>query len=248
MRYRSSTRGIGLAIARELAAGGSKIVLNGLGEPDTIESYRAAISRDFGVEAHYHDADLGDPAQIRSMVERAEDEFGGVDILVNNAGIRHLAPVEEFPTDAWNRLFSVNVSAAFHAIQAALPGMKDRRWGRIINISSVLGLIGEVNQAGYAASKHALVGLSKVVALETAELGITCNAICPGAAWTEFAANSMQLSFDDTAIESLVSDELPSKRYVRPEQIGALAAFLCSDAADQINGAVLTMDGGQTAQ
>ena len=243
----SSTRGIGLAIARELAASGADIVLNGLGDPDAIEGYRAAISRDFGVQARYDDADLAEPAQIQAMVESAESEFGGVDIVVNNAGIRHLSPVEEFPIEAWNNLFSVNVSAAFHAIRAALPGMKARQWGRIVNISSAMGLIGASNQAGYAASKHALVGLSKVVALEAAEHGITCNAICPGAVWTEFAANAMGLPFEDTAIESLVSDEQPNKRFVRPEQVGALAAFLCTDGADQINGAILPIDGGWMA-
>ena len=243
----SSTRGIGLAIARELAGAGCNIVLNGLGEPDTIESYRAAVSQDFGVEARYNNTDLAQPDQIQAMIASVEDEFGGVDILVNNAGIRHLSPVDEFPVEAWNNLLSINVTAAFHAIRAVMPIMKTRNWGRIINNASVMGLIGAANQAAYAASKHALVGLTKVVALETAELGITCNAICPGAVWTEFAANSMNLPFDESAVEHLVSDEQPSKKFVRPEQVGALAVFLCSDAAEQISGALLPVDGGWMA-
>ena len=249
-----STRGIGLGIAQVLAAEGCNLVLNGLGDPAEIEANRSALQQRHDVQVIFHGADLGRPAQIRELIEAAVKHFGGIDILVNNAGIQHTAPIEEFPLEKWDEIMAVNLSAAFHAIHHALPHMKRQAWGRIINTASVHGLVASANKAAYVAAKHGLVGLTKVVALETAGSGITCNAICPG--WTrteliepQIAARAAQLGVDlQTGARDLLSEKQPSKQFVTVEQIGQLVVFLCSDAASQITGVALPVDGGWTAQ
>ena len=242
-----STSGIGLGIARALAGAGADVVLNGFGDGAAVQ---AELARRFKVRVSYDPADMTRPAEIRRMVERA----GGVDILVNNAGIQHVAPVEEFPDERWDAVLAVNLSAVFHGIKAVLPQMKQRGWGRIINIASAHGLVASANKAAYVTAKHGVVGLTKVVALETAATGITCNAICPGWVLTPL----VQKQIDDLARREgipgeeakrrLLAEKQPSGEFATPEQIGALALFLCSDAAAQIRGASLSIDGGWTAQ
>jgi 3-hydroxybutyrate dehydrogenase len=249
-----STSGIGLGIARALAAEGANIVLNGFGEKAVIDALVVEFRSQYKVRALHSAADMSKPAGIAAMVAQAERELGGVDVLVNNAGIQHVAPVEEFPVEKWDAVIAINLSAAFHTIRAGLPHMKARGWGRIINIASTHGLVASAHKAAYVAAKHAIVGLTKVVALETATTGITCNAICPGWVLTPL----VQKQIDDRAAREsipvaqaklgLVSEKQPSHEFVTPEQIGALAVFLCSDAAAQIRGAALSIDGGWTAQ
>ncbi|MDH5220802.1 MAG: 3-hydroxybutyrate dehydrogenase, partial [Betaproteobacteria bacterium] len=210
--------------------------------------------KEFGVKVGYHGADVSRPEQIRAMVKAAIDELGSVDILVNNAGIQHTAPVESFPPERWDAVIAINLSAAFHTVQAALPGMKARDWGRIVNIASAHGLVASTQKAAYVAAKHGILGLTKVVALETAQTGITCNAICPGWVLTSL----VQKQIDDRARREgipleraraeLLAEKQPSGEFATPEQIGALCVFLCSDAAVQMRGAALTVDGGWTAQ
>ncbi len=249
-----STSGIGLGIARALAGAGANILLNGFGEADAIERIRADIATDFGVDAHYHGADMSKPAEIDALVARANDEFGRLDILVNNAGIQHTASVAEFPLERWDAVIAINLTAAFVATRAALPGMLERNWGRIINIASAHGLVASAFKAAYVAAKHGLVGLTKVVALETATTGVTCNAICPGWVLTPLvqkqidARSATQSITPAQAKYDLLSEKQPSQEFVTPEQLGAFAIFLCSDAAVQIRGQALAMDGGWTAQ
>jgi 3-hydroxybutyrate dehydrogenase len=248
-----STSGIGLGVARALAAQGAGVLLNGFGAQAEIESVRREIAA-LGVKVGYSAADMSKPAEVAGMVEAATRELGRVDILVNNAGIQHTAPVEEFPPEKWDAILAINLSAAFHAIRAVLPQMKQRGWGRIINIASVHGLVASVNKAAYVAAKHGLMGLTKVVALETATGGITCNAICPGFVLTPL----IQKQIDDVAAREklgeeqararLLGDKQPSLQFATPEQIGALAVFLCSEAAGQMRGVALPVDGGWTAQ
>jgi 3-hydroxybutyrate dehydrogenase len=248
-----STSGIGLGIARALTAQGAGVMLNGFGAQGEIDALRREIGAR-GVPAGYSAADMSRPDEIAAMVAQATREFGRVDILVNNAGIQHVAPVEEFPPEKWDAILAINLSAAFHAIRAALPQMKQRGWGRIVNIASVHGLVASVNKAAYVAAKHGLVGLTKVVALETAASGVTCNAICPGFVLTPL----IQKQIDDIAAREkvaeeqararLLGDKQPSLQFATPEQIGALAVFLCSEAAAQMRGAALTVDGGWSAQ
>jgi len=249
-----STSGIGLGIARALAESGCNIMLNGFGEASAIERERQEITRDFGVEVHFSPADLSKPEEVREMVDLAMRRLGRIDILVNNAGIQYTAPVESFPADRWDAVIAINLSANFHAIRAVIPQMRQRDWGRIVNIASVHGLVASVEKAAYVAAKHGVIGLTKVVALETARTGITCNAICPGWVLTPLVEKQIkelaafeQVSIDEARAE-LLSEKQPSHEFATPKEIGALTAFLCSDAAGQIRGAALTVDGGWTAQ
>jgi 3-hydroxybutyrate dehydrogenase len=229
-------------------------MLNGFGEASAIERERQEITRDFGVEVHFSPADLSKPEEVREMVDLAMRRLGRIDILVNNAGIQYTAPVESFPADRWDAVIAINLSANFHAIRAVIPQMRQRDWGRIVNIASVHGLVASVEKAAYVAAKHGVIGLTKVVALETARTGITCNAICPGWVLTPLVEKQIkelaafeQVSIDEARAE-LLSEKQPSHEFATPKEIGALTAFLCSDAAGQIRGAALTVDGGWTAQ
>lgn len=244
-----STSGIGLGIACALAEAGAELILNGFGEVDRAKE---KVAR-YGARPGYHDADLSDPAQIEAMMQYAEKEYGGVDILVNNAGIQHVAPVEQFPVEKWNAILAINLSSVFHTSRLALPGMKERNWGRIINIASVHGLVASKEKSAYVAAKHAVVGLTKVIALENAQTNITCNALCPGWVLTPLVQQQIDQRIasgvaSDVARDSLLGEKQPSGEFVTPEQLGALALFLCSDAASQVRGAAWNMDGGWVAQ
>jgi 3-hydroxybutyrate dehydrogenase len=249
-----STSGIGLGIARALGGAGADLVLNGFGEPAAIEALRGALAKEFKVRALYDGADMSKPAEVRRMMERATAELGRVDIVVNNAGIQHVAPMEEFPDERWDAVLAINLSASFHTIKAALPQMKKRGWGRIINIASAHGLVASADKVAYVSAKHGLVGMTKVAALETAGTGITCNAICPGWVLTPLVQKQIEeLARREKIPEAeakrrLLAEKQPSGEFVTPEQIGALALYLCSDAAVQIRGAALSIDGGWTAQ
>jgi 3-hydroxybutyrate dehydrogenase len=249
-----STSGIGLGVARALARAGADIMLNGFGEPADVEELRQEISTLSHVRASYSDADMSKPAEIAGLIEAATSELGKVDILVNNAGIQHVAPVGEFPVERWDAVIAVNLSAAFHATQAVIAQMRERNWGRIINIASAHGLVASANKSAYVAAKHGLVGLTKVVALETARTGITCNAICPGWVLTPLVQKQIDTwaaqdhITPSKAKELLLDEKQPSGEFVTPQQIGALAAFLCTEQAAQIRGASLSIDGGWTAQ
>jgi 3-hydroxybutyrate dehydrogenase len=249
-----STSGIGLAIATSLAREGAEIMLNGLGDPAAIEQTRADLERSSGVRVLFCAGDMSKPDQIAALVADTEARLGRLDILVNNAGIQHVAPVDAFPADKWELILSVNLSACFYAIRAALPGMKSRGWGRIINIASVHGLVASVDKSAYVAAKHGLIGLTKVVALETARTPVTCNAICPGWVLTALVekqiaarAASDAIAMDEAKIR-LLSEKMPSAEAVTPEALGALAVFLCSPAAEQMRGVALPVDGGWTSQ
>ena len=249
-----STSGIGLGIARRLAAAGADVLLNGFGAPDEIESIRRDLVDTHGVRVVYSGADMGNPDQIAGMIAHANQELGRVDILVNNAGIQHVAPVEAFPAERWDAVIAINLSAPFHSTHLVLPQMRARGWGRIINIASAHGLVASVCKAAYVSAKHGLVGLTKVVALETAETGITCNAICPGWVLTPLVQKQVDALAaergltDAEARAALLSEKQPSKAFATPEQLGGLALFLCSADADQITGATYSVDGGWTAQ
>jgi 3-hydroxybutyrate dehydrogenase len=249
-----STSGIGLGIARALAEAGADVMLNGFGAAECVENLRSGIAQEFGIRVAFSDADLANPEDNIELIEDAEETLGHVDILVNNAGIQHTAPVETFPPDRWDAIIAINLSSNFHAIRAALPGMRRRNWGRIINIASAHGLVASPEKAAYVAAKHGVVGLTRVVALETAESGITCNAICPGWVLTPLVDKQIKeravherISLD-VAKADLLAEKQPSHEFATPEQIGALTVFLCSDAASQIRGAALPVDGGWTAQ
>jgi len=249
-----STSGIGLGIAKVLAEQGAAIVLNGLGDAGQIETLRADLASTHDVPVIYDGADLSRRDAVSAMMRRANFELGKVDILVNNAGIQHVAPVDEFPDDRWEAILSINLSSAFHAIKEALPGMKQRGWGRIINIASAHGLIGSPFKAAYVAAKHGIVGLTKVVALETAELGVTCNAICPGYVWTPLVEKQIdgQAASHGIPRERVIREILlakqPNKRFSTVDEIGELVAFLSGPHAASITGAALPVDGGWTAQ
>jgi 3-hydroxybutyrate dehydrogenase len=249
-----STSGIGLGIARALAGAGADIVLNGFGEAAAIERERTEMSRNFAVRTAYSPADIANPAAIKDMIDIATREFGHVDILVNNAGIQYTAPIENFPTARWDAIIAINLSSNFHAIRMILPQMRERNWGRIVNIASTHGLVASIEKAAYVAAKHGVIGLTKVVALETATTAITCNAICPGWVLTPLVERQIEdraarekISVDQARVD-LLSEKQPSRDFASPEQIGALTVFLCSEAASQIRGAALPVDGGWTAQ
>ena len=249
-----STSGIGLGVAQTLAAQGANILLNGFGDVAEIEKLRTSLVSKFRVRVTYSAADMSKPDDIAGMVAQAMRDLGQVDILVNNAGVQFTAPVHEFPPDRWDAIIAINLSAAFHAIRAALPPMLGRNWGRIINIASTHGLVASIHKVAYVAAKHGILGITKVVALETATTGVTCNAICPGWVLTPL----VQKQIDDIARHEklpasaakmkLLAEKQPSLEFATPEQIGAVAAFLCSDAAAQIRGIGLPVDGGWTAQ
>jgi 3-hydroxybutyrate dehydrogenase len=249
-----STSGIGLGIARALAASGANIVFNGFGDAGAIEALQKEVAKTFDVRAFHHGADMSKPEQIRDMVRQAQATLGSVDILVNNAGIQFVAPVDEFPEERWDAIIAINLSSNFHAIKAALPGMKKANWGRIINIASVHGLVASAQKTAYVAAKHGVIGLTKAVALETATTGITCNAICPGWVLTPLVqkqiddrAAAQNISAED-AKKSLLGEKQPSQDFVTTEQLGQLAVFLCSSAATQIRGAAYNVDGCWAAQ
>lgn len=249
-----STSGIGLGIARALAEAGAGIMLNGFGKAEDIERERAGIAEDFGVKVGYSGADLSTGAGVRQMVGEAEAAFGGVDILVNNAGIQFVADIVDFPEDRWDAIIAINLSAAFHGIKAAAPGMKARGWGRIINIASAHGLVASGQKAAYVAAKHGILGLTKVAGIELANTGVTCNAICPGWVLTPLVEKQLhdRAAKNGTSFEqektALVSEKQPMTQFTTPAQIGALAVFLCSDGAATMTGAPLSIDGGWIAQ
>jgi 3-hydroxybutyrate dehydrogenase len=248
-----STSGIGLGVARALAAEGANIVLNGFGDPVDIEQTRADLAAVHLVDAIYSDADLSRPEAVRQMMTFAGDRLGPVDILVNNAGIQFVAPIDEFPEAKWDAIIAINLSSAFHAIKAALPGMKARGFGRIINVASAHGLVASPFKSAYVAAKHGIVGLTKTVALEAATDGITCNAICPGYVWTPLVEKQIEDQARSHGVprETVISDILlaaqPNKRFATVEEIGALAVFLATEAGASITGAALPVDGGWTA-
>ncbi|GAA4404073.1 3-hydroxybutyrate dehydrogenase [Quisquiliibacterium transsilvanicum] len=249
-----STSGIGLGIARALARQGADLVLNGFGDAAEIDRIRAGLEAEFGVKVSYEGADLMQPAQIDAMFASIGKRGSAIDILVNNAGIQHVAPVQDFPPERWDAVIALNLSAAFHASRCALPAMQKRNWGRIINVASAHGLVASAEKAAYVAAKHGIIGLTKVVALENARTGITCNAICPGWVLTPLVqkqidarAAAQGISADEARV-SLLGEKQPSLEFVTPEQIGDLAVFLCSDSAQQVRGAAWTIDGGWTAQ
>jgi 3-hydroxybutyrate dehydrogenase len=249
-----STSGIGLGIARTLAEAGADIMLNGFGEKNAINDLKTGIAREFGIKVAFSDANVSDPTDIVRMLEDGDKELGHVDILINNAGIQHTATIDSFPPDRWDAIIAINLSSNFHAIRAVLPNMRRRNWGRIINIASTHGLVASVEKAAYVAAKHGVIGLTKVVALETAKTGITCNAICPGWVLTPLVDKQIKeraaherISLEAAKAE-LLAEKQPSQEFATPEQIGAMVAFLCSDAASQIRGAALPVDGGWTAQ
>jgi len=249
-----STSGIGLGIARSLAEQGANIVFNGFGDAQQIEKLYQEVGSEFGVQTAYHNADMSKPAEIEAMMQYALDKFGGVDILVNNAGIQHVATVDEFPVEKWDAILAINLTSAFHTTRLALPGMQQKNWGRIINLASVHGLVGSSGKSAYVAAKHGLVGLTKVTALENAQTGITCNAICPGWVLTPLVQKQVDdraaregLS-NDAARKALLAEKQPSGEFVTPEELGALAVFFCSPAGAQVRGVAWNMDGGWAAQ
>ncbi|ORW30589.1 3-hydroxybutyrate dehydrogenase [Mycobacterium paraense] len=249
-----STSGIGLGIVRAFAAEGANVTLNGFGDPGAVEQQRRGIEETFGVAAAYSAADVTKPDQIAEMISGAENTFGAIDVLVNNAGIQFVAEVEDFPVEKWDAVIATNLSAAFHTCRCAVPGMKRRGWGRIINIASAHGLVASAGKAAYVAAKHGLIGLTKVVAIETADHNITCNAICPGWVMTPLVAGQVETRAHatgkpfDEAKREFVAEKQPMARYTTPEDIGALAVFLAGDAAGTITGASYSIDGGWTAQ
>ena len=249
-----STSGIGKAIATALAREGARVILNGFGEPDDIEALRRDLTRCHGVEAHYEAADMSQPAQIEALFAAVDQRWGGIDVLVNNAGIQHVAPVDEFPVDRWNAIIAINLSAAFHTSRLAIPTMRVRGWGRIINVASAHALVASPYKAAYVAAKHGIAGLTKTVALETATDGITVNAICPGYVRTPLVERQIPDTARARGIteEQVIRDVLlhaqPTRTFVTVEQVAALAVFLCSEAAASITGTLLPIDGGWTAQ
>jgi len=249
-----STSGIGLGVARALAGQGCAIMLNGFGDPAEIEAIRSGMEKEFGVQALFNGADLSKAAGCEELVTDAEKRLGAVDILVNNAGIQFVSPIENFPADRWDAIIAVNLSSAFHTIRVALPGMRKRAWGRLINTASTHGLVASINKVAYVAAKHGIVGLTKVVALETAKSGITCNAICPGWVKTPLVVKQIEARAKSEGVpiaqaeHDLLAEKQPSDRFTTVEQIGALAVFLCSEGAGNLTGAAIPVDGGWTAQ
>jgi 3-hydroxybutyrate dehydrogenase len=249
-----STSGIGLGIARAMAREGANVVINGFGDKAAIEKERAGIEKEFSVKAIYSPADMTKPVEIAEMIRTAEATFGSVDVLVNNAGIQHVAPIEEFPIEKWDAIIAINLSAAFHAIRAAVPGMKARKWGRIITTASAHSLVASPFKAAYVTAKHGLTGLTKTVALEVATFGVTVNCISPGYVWTPLVEKQIPdtMKARNMTKEQVINEVLlaaqPTKQFVTIDQVASLAVYLCSDAAAQITGANLSIDGGWTAQ
>ena len=249
-----STSGIGRGIAEALAREGAHVMLNGLGDAAVIEAQRADLATRYGGQTAYHPADMSQPSEIAALVAATVQAFGSVDILVNNAGIQHVAPVDEFPPEKWDAILAIDLSASFHTIRAALPLMKAKGWGRIIQMASAHALVASPFKAAYVAAKHGLAGLTKTVALEVARAGITCNAMCPGYVWTPLVAGQIAdtarargMTEEQVKTDVLLAAE-PTRQFTTIEQIGAFAVFLCSPAADNITGSLLSIDGGWTAQ
>ena len=249
-----STSGIGLGIAKSLAEAGANLMLNGLGQPEEIERIRAGMAAEYGVEVDYSPADMAQGNEVAAMVAATESRFGAVDILVNNAGIQFVSPVEQFPAEKWDAILAINLSSNFHAIRAALPGMRSRGWGRIVNVASAHGLVASPFKTAYVAAKHGVVGLTKAVALEAADSGITCNAICPAYVRTPLVENQIraQAQAHNMSEERVVRDVMlaaqPNKRFVETRELGEVAVFLCSPGAASITGIALPVDGGWTAK
>ena len=249
-----STSGIGLAYARAFAKEGANVTINGFGAAADIEKERAGIETDFGVKAAYSPADMTKPAEIADMIKTAEKTFGSVDILVNNAGIQFVSPVEDFPIEKWDQIIAINLSAAFHAMRAAVPGMKARKWGRIISTASAHSLVASPFKSAYVTAKHGIAGLTKTVALEVATFGVTVNAISPGYVWTPLVEKQIPDTMKarnmtkEQVINDVLLDAQPTKQFVTVDQVASLAVYLCSDAAAQITGANLSIDGGWTAE
>jgi 3-hydroxybutyrate dehydrogenase len=245
-----STSGIGLGIALAMAKAGANVMLNGFGDVEGPKAQVAAL----GGKVSYHGADMSKPAEIEAMVRACEAEFGAVDVLVNNAGIQHVANVEDFPVERWDAIIAINLSSAFHAMRAALPGMKQRNWGRVINMASVHGLVGSAQKSAYVAAKHGIVGLTKVAALENATTGITVNAICPGWVLTPLVQKQVDARAEQNKVSNeeakrqLLAEKQPSLQFTTPEQLAELALFMCSPAGDNIRGVAWSVDGGWIAQ
>nr|WP_315594082.1 3-hydroxybutyrate dehydrogenase [uncultured Cupriavidus sp.] len=247
-----STSGIGLGIAQALAAQGANIIVNGFGDADGAKAEIAKAGS--GIHVGYHGADMSKAAEIEDMMRYAEKDFGGVDILVNNAGIQFVAKIEEFPVDRWDAIIAINLTSAFHTTRLALPSMKAKNWGRVINVASTHGLVASAEKSAYVAAKHGIVGFTKVTALETAQTGITANAICPGWVLTPLVQKQVEARAQKEGIpveqakRELVLEKQPSGQFVTPDELGALAVFLSSEAAKQVRGAIWNMDGGWVAQ
>ena len=249
-----STSGIGQGIARAMANQGANLVINGFGDTDQIEKDCAELRESFGIEVIYNGADLTRIEEIEALIGAVRESFGGADILVNNAGVQHVAPIDEFPIDKWDLIIALNLSAAFHTTRLCLPLMRESGWGRIINLASAHALVASPYKSAYVAAKHGIAGMTKVVALETAEDNITCNAICPGYVWTPLVEGQVA---DTARVRGISEEEVkkdvmlaaqPTKQFVTIEQIGELAVFLCSSAAASTTGSIIPVDGGLTAQ
>lgn len=249
-----STSGIGLGVAAAFAAEGMNVMLNGFGDKQEIEEKRADLEDKYGVKVRYNDADMTKPEEIRALVKEAEADFGQVDILVNNAGIQHVAPVEDFPEEKWDAIIAINLSSAFHTTKAVFKGMKERGYGRIINIASAHGLVASPFKSAYVSAKHGIVGFTKTIALEGAEFGVTANAICPGYVKTPLVeaqipdqAKTHNMS-EEEVVQKVILDAQPTKQFVTVEQVASLAVYLTTKAASQITGAALSIDGGWVAK
>ena len=249
-----STSGIGLGIAHQLAAQGANVILNGFGDLEAPKAEVLAAGQAHGIRVGYHGADMSKPTEIEAMMAYASAEFGGVDILVNNAGIQHVANVENFPVEKWDAVIAINLSSAFHAMRLALPGMRAKNWGRIINLASAHGLVASAGKSAYVAAKHGLVGLTKAAALETATTGVTVNAICPGWVLTPLVQKQIEAKAEregitiEEAQRGLLGEKQPSLQFVTPQQLGDLAVFLCSPSSDNVRGVAWNVDGGWLAQ
>jgi 3-hydroxybutyrate dehydrogenase len=249
-----STSGIGLGVATCLAAQGAHVVLNGFGDVDGPKAEVAAAGKAHGVRVGYHGADMSKPAEIEALMAYATQEFGGVDVLVNNAGIQHVANVEDFPVEKWDAIIAINLSSAFHTTRLAIPAMRAKNWGRVINIASAHGLVASAGKSAYVAAKHGIVGFTKSIALETATTGVTVNAICPGWVLTPLVQKQIDARAAKEGIpveqakRELLAEKQPSLQFTTPEQLGELAVFLCSPGADNVKGMAWAVDGGWTAQ